>query len=141
VSAERLQMNQAVIDEFRSAGGVVGGDYTGTPLLLLTTTGARSGEPRTMPVMYLADGERLVVFAANGGRPHHPGWYHNLLAAPTAHVEVGTDAYAVTASEAEGAERERLWSRQLTTAPYFAGFQDRAGKRRIPVVVLTRTDA
>lgn len=138
--SERLQRNQAVIDEFRAAGGVVGGDFAGVPLLLLTTTGARSGEPRTMPLTYRADGPRLVVFAANGGRPQHPGWYHNLRADPSARVEVGTDAYEVTAVDAEGAERERLWDLQVRDAPYFAGFQERAG-RSIPVVVLTRKAA
>lgn len=138
--SERLRRNQAVIEEFRAAGGVVGGDFAGVPLLLLTTTGARSGEPRTMPMAYLADGGRLVVFAANGGRPHHPGWYHNLLADPRARAEVGTEAYAVVAADAEGAERERLWAAQLEVTPYFAGFQERAGRRRIPVVVLTRED-
>lgn len=136
--SERLQRNQLVIDEFRSAGGVVGGDFEGVPLLLLTTTGARSGQPRTMPVTYLRDGDRLVVFAANGGRTNHPGWYHNLLATPVADVEVGTETYTVAATETEGAERERLWARQLEHTPYFAGFQERA-RRRTPVVALTRT--
>jgi deazaflavin-dependent oxidoreductase (nitroreductase family) len=135
---DRSQRNQLVIDEFRSAGGVVGGDFEGVPLLLLTTTGARSGHSRTVPMTYLRDGERLVVFAANGGRESHPGWYHNLSADPAAGVEVGTEAFDVTATEIEGAERERLWARQLERTPYFAGFRERAG-RRIPVVALTRT--
>jgi len=141
VSSERLRLNQTVIDEFRSNGGVVGGDFAGVPLLLLTTTGARSGEPRVMPVTYLADGGRLVVFGANGGRPNHPGWYHNLLARPTARVEVGTEGFPVTAAVAEGAEHDRLWSLQLARTPYFADFQERAAGRRIPVVVLTRDAA
>jgi deazaflavin-dependent oxidoreductase (nitroreductase family) len=136
--SERLQRNQLVINEFRSAGGVVGGDFEEVPLLLLTTTGARSGQPRTMPMTYLRDGARLVVFAANGGRENHPGWYHNLLANPGAGVEVGSQTYEVTATGIEGAERERLWARQLEHTPYFAGFQERAG-RRIPVVALART--
>ena len=138
--SERLARNQQVIDEFRSNGGAVGGDFEGVPLLLLTTTGARSGESRTMPLTYLRDGSRLVVFAANGGRPNHPGWYHNLLADPTAHVEVGTDSYAVTAGLAEAPDRDRLWSQQLRATPYFASFQERSG-RLIPAVTLTRTDA
>jgi deazaflavin-dependent oxidoreductase (nitroreductase family) len=129
--------NQRVIDEFRAAGGVVGGDFAGVPLLLLTTTGARSGQRRTMPMTYLADGERLVVFAANGGRPRHPGWYHNLVAAPTALVEVGREAFEATAAVLTGDERDRLWERQVARAPYMAGFQDRSG-RLIPVVALTR---
>ncbi|MYS22140.1 nitroreductase family deazaflavin-dependent oxidoreductase [Streptomyces sp. SID4948] len=130
-----MQRNQLVIDEFRSAGGVVGGDYEGVPLLLLTTTGARSGEPRTMPVTYLRDGDRLVVFAANGGRENHPGWYHNLRADPAARVEVGTHAYEVTAVEAEDEERERLWNLQLPHTPYMAEMEQRSG-RRVPVVTL-----
>ena len=137
-TSERLQQNQRVIDEFRSAGGVVGGDFAGVPLLLLTTTGARSGQPRTMPLTYLRDGARLVVFAANGGRENHPAWYHNLLAAPAAGIEVGTETYGVTAAEIDGAERDRLWAEQLEHTPYFAGFQDRSG-RRTPVIALTRT--
>ena len=84
-------------------------------------------------------GFRLVVFGANGGRPRHPGWYHNLLADPTALVEVGTETYRVTATVTEGAERERLWALQLPHTPYFEGFQERAG-RPIPVVALTRAD-
>jgi deazaflavin-dependent oxidoreductase (nitroreductase family) len=136
--SERLRRNQVVIDEFRSAGGVVGGDFAGVPLLLLTTTGARSGEPRTAPVTYLADGGRLAVFGANGGRAAHPAWYRNLLADPVARVEVGTEVYEATAAVAEGAERDRLWRLQLAAAPYFAGFQERAGDRLVPVVVLTR---
>ncbi|WP_327291438.1 nitroreductase/quinone reductase family protein [Streptomyces sp. NBC_01198] len=139
--SERLRRNQVVIEEFRSNGGVVGGDFAGVPLLLLTTTGARSGELRTMPMTYLRDGSRLVVFAANGGRENHPGWYHNLLADPSCRVEVGTESYEATAAATDGADRERLWAEQLLVAPYFAGFEERAGKRRIPVVALTRTQA
>ncbi|WP_405581938.1 nitroreductase family deazaflavin-dependent oxidoreductase [Streptomyces sp. NBC_01190] len=135
--SERIQRNRSVIDEFRSAAGVVGGDFTGVPLLLLTTIGARSGEPRTTPMTYLRDGERLVVFAANGGREQRPGWYHNLLADPSAHVEVGTESYRVTATVSAGAERERLWTEQVPRTPYFADFETRAG-RPIPVLLLTR---
>ncbi|MFD5716631.1 nitroreductase family deazaflavin-dependent oxidoreductase [Streptomyces sp. NPDC127036] len=136
--SERLQRNQSVIDEFRSAGGIVGGDFEGVPLLLLTTTGARTGKPRTTPLTYLRDGHRLVVFAANGGREKHPAWYHNLFANPSASVEIDSDTYAVTATEIGGAERERLWERQLEYTPYFADFEDRAG-RRTPVLALVRT--
>lgn len=137
---ERLRRNQLVIEEFRSAEGVVGGDYEGVPLLLLTTRGARSGEPRTMPLTYLTDGTRLVVFAANGGRRNHPGWYHNLLADPAPSVEVNTRTYQVTATEVEGDERDRLWAEQLKATPYFGHFQDTAG-RRTPVVALTARDS
>ncbi|MGT2529327.1 nitroreductase/quinone reductase family protein [Streptomyces nojiriensis] len=117
----------------------MGGDFAGFSLLLLTTTGARSGERRTMPMAYLRDGERLVVFAANGGRENRPGWYYNLLADPSAHVEVGTEAYEVTAVETEGAERERLWELQVERTPFLAGFQERSG-RTVPVIALAPAD-
>jgi deazaflavin-dependent oxidoreductase (nitroreductase family) len=136
--SERLLRNQRVIDEFRSAGGVVGGDFAGVPLLLLTITGSRTGASHTRPLTYLRDGTRLVVFAANGGRTGNPGWYHNLLADPVAHVEVGTEAFDVTAAEADGQDRDRLWTEQLKATPYFADFQ-RTAVRRIPVITLTRT--
>lgn len=134
--SERLERNQRVIEEFRANAGVVQGDFAGVPLLLLTTRGARSGLPRTMPMTYLRDGDRFVVFAANGGRPQHPGWYHNLRAEPAATVEIGTETLPVTAALTEGADRDRLWQRQLRHTPYFADFQARAG-RSIPVVALT----
>jgi deazaflavin-dependent oxidoreductase (nitroreductase family) len=136
--SDRLQLNQKVIDEFRAAAGIVGGDFQGVPLLLLTTTGARTGSVRTMPMTYLPDGDRLIVFAANGGRPNRPGWYHNLLAAPTATVEVGTETYQAHATVIEGPERDRLWTRQLPRTPYFEDFETRSG-RPIPVIALTRT--
>jgi deazaflavin-dependent oxidoreductase (nitroreductase family) len=107
-------------------------------MLLLTTTGARTGRRLTSPMAYATDGDRLVVFAANGGRPNNPNWYHNLRADPAAHVEVGTESFDVTATITEGAERDRLWSAQLRAAPFFADFEARAG-RRIPVITLTRT--
>src|SRR5882757_5417978 len=138
--SERLQQNQLVIDEFRSAGGVVGGQFEGLPLLLLITTGARSGQPRTTPMVYFRDGTQLVVFAANGGSKNNPGWYHNLLANPVAQVEVGTEAYQVTGADTGSAERERLWAQRLTEAPQLAELQKRAG-RPIPVVALTPVDA
>ena len=85
---ERIDRNRGIIDEFRANGGRVAG-FEATPLLLLHTTGARSGTPRVSPVCYLADGDRHVVFAANGGRDRHPAWYRNLTADPDATIEVG----------------------------------------------------
>src|ERR1035438_3337396 len=81
--------NRAIIDEFRANGGKVGGPFEGAPVLLLTTTGAKSGERRTTPVMYLPDGERMAIFASKAGAPTNPAWYHNLVANPSASVEVG----------------------------------------------------
>ncbi len=129
--------NSAVIEEFRTHGGRVGGPFEGSPLLLLTSIGAKSGEPRTTPVMYLADGDRMVIFASKAGAPTNPAWYHNLLANPLATVEVGTETVEVDATVATGEERERLYEQQCAR---FAQFADYAQKttREIPVVVLAR---
>lgn len=133
--SERIELNRQVIEEFRASGGQVGGPYEGIPLLLLTTKGARSGDRHTRPMMYLRDGDDLVVFAINGGRPTHPGWYHNLLAAGEATVEVGTEQRTVSPRVATGDERERLWAAQRHVYPGLDQFQ--AGKDQvIPVVVL-----
>src|SRR5271156_29934 len=104
--------NRKVIDEFRANEGRVGGPFEGAPVLLLTSTGAKSGEQRTTPVVYQKDGERMVIFASKAGAPNNPAWYHNLVAHPTATVEVGSDTVEVEAIVAEGDERERLFSRQ-----------------------------
>jgi deazaflavin-dependent oxidoreductase (nitroreductase family) len=129
--------NQTIIDEFRANEGRVGGNFDGAPLLLLHTTGAKSGQSRVNPVMYQADGERLAVFASKGGAPTNPDWYYNILANPHAHVEVGTDAFDVIARVAEGEERKRIWQRQKERYPGFAAYERRTS-RQIPVIVLTR---
>jgi deazaflavin-dependent oxidoreductase (nitroreductase family) len=129
--------NQSIIAEFRAHGGKVGGPFEGAPLLLLSTTGAKSGERRTTPVMYLPDGERMVIFASKAGAPTNPAWYHNLLANPTATVEVGTETVEVDASVTSGEERERLFSRQAELYPQFADYA-RKTTREIPVVALQR---
>lgn len=107
--------------------------------MLLTTTGARSGDERTTPLMFHRDGERLIVVASKGGAPDHPAWYHNLKANPRARVEIGADTgiatLAVTAHEAEGDERERIWSDRVAMAPGFGEYQKQTS-RRIPVMVL-----
>jgi deazaflavin-dependent oxidoreductase (nitroreductase family) len=128
--------NTTIIDEFRANGGEVGGDFAGRPLLLLHTRGARSGEPRVHPVMYLRDGDRYLVFASKGGAQDHPAWFHNLRAHPDASIEVGGDEIAVHATELEGAERDRWYAEQARRYPQFAEYQ--AGTERvIPVVALT----
>ncbi len=129
--------NSAIIEEFRAHGGRVGGPFQGAPLLLLTSTGAKSGAPRTTPVMYLPDGERMVIFASKAGAPTNPAWYHNLLANPVARVEVGTDSFEVSAAVASGEERERLYERQSELYPQFADYAQKT-TREIPVVVLER---
>lgn len=96
------EFNQQIIDEFRANEGRVGGMFEGSPLVLLTTTGARSGKPVTTPVMYLEDGDRYVVIASNAGADNHPAWYHNLRATPSAAVEVGTETFEAKAVFIEG---------------------------------------
>jgi deazaflavin-dependent oxidoreductase (nitroreductase family) len=127
--------NSAIIEEFRANEGKVGGPFEGAPVLLLTTTGAKSGQQRTTPVMYLPDGERMVVFASKGGAPSNPAWYHNLLAHPSAKVEVGSDAVDVNAVVTSGEERERLFRDQAERYPQFADYAQKT-TREIPVVAL-----
>jgi len=127
--------NQRIIAEFRANGGTVGGPFAGAPMLLLTTTGARSGEQRTTPLVYLPDGDRLVVIASKGGAPTHPAWYHNLVAHPDVTVEVGSETLPVRAAVLSGEERDRLYARQAALRPAFAEYQAKT-TRRIPVVAL-----
>jgi deazaflavin-dependent oxidoreductase (nitroreductase family) len=129
--------NASVIAEFRSHGGRVGGPFEGAPLLLLTSIGVKSGEERTTPVMYLPDGERMVIFASKAGAPTNPAWYHNLVANPTATVEVGTESFQATARVATGEERAELYNRQAELRPQFADYAEKT-TREIPVVVLER---
>ena len=131
--------NAKVIEEFRANGGKVGGPFEGAPVLLLTSTGAKSGEQRTTPVVYQPDGERMVIFASKAGAPENPAWYHNLRANPTATVEVGSDTVEVEAVVAEGDERERLFSKQKQLMPQFADYEQKTA-RQIPVVALTPKD-
>jgi deazaflavin-dependent oxidoreductase (nitroreductase family) len=131
--------NQQLIDEFRATGGKVSGQFAGAPLLLLTTTGAKSGQERTTPLAYTRDGERFVVIASKGGAPTNPDWYHNLRAHPAATIEVGSERYAVRATVPEGAERQRLYDQMAARMPGFAEYQ-RNTSRLIPVVLLERAD-
>ena len=132
-----MSFNERIIDEFRANEGRVGKPFEGMPLLLLTTTGARSGRPHTTPLAYLEDDERLVVFASKGGAPTNPDWYYNARANPEATVEVGGKTFPVRARIAAGEERERLFSRQKSLRPTFAEYERRT-TRTIPVVVLER---
>src|SRR5215203_5128043 len=106
--ADNNDFNQQVIAEFRANGGKVGGMFEGSPMMLLTTTGAKSGQPRTAPLVYTTDGDNIVIIASKGGAPTNPDWYHNLLANPIATVEVGTDRYEARARVTSGEERTRL---------------------------------
>jgi deazaflavin-dependent oxidoreductase (nitroreductase family) len=131
------EFNRAIIEEFRANGGKVGGPFEGAPVLLLTTTGAKSGEPRTTPVMYLPDGDRMVIFASKAGAPANPAWYHNLLANPAATVEVGTETIDVDAHVTSGEEREGLFNHQAELYPRFAEYAQKT-TRQIPVIALAR---
>ncbi|MGA5765045.1 nitroreductase family deazaflavin-dependent oxidoreductase [Nonomuraea bangladeshensis] len=132
--------NQQIIDEFRANGGRVGGMFEGSPLLLLTTTGARSGRQVTTPVMYLPDDERYVIIASNAGADTHPAWYHNLRPHPVATVEVGTETFQAKAVPVEGEERDQLYARMVAVAPQFADYE-RKTSRRIPVLALNPENA
>jgi len=138
MSEERRARNQQIVEEFRANGGAVGGMFAAVKLLLLHHTGAKSGSAHISPLAYLADGENWVIFAANGGRPTHPGWYYNLRENPSVAVEVASDMYKATARVAQGEEREELCDRFREISPFFGDFE-KATEREIPVVVLERT--
>ena len=130
--------NTKIIEEFRANAGIVGGPFEGAPMVLITTTGAKSGQPRTAPLVYLPDGDRVVIFASKAGAPTHPDWYHNLKANPAVQVEVGADAYGATAVEVTGAERDALYAKQVERMPGFKAYQDGI-TRVIPVIALERS--
>ncbi|GAA2736916.1 nitroreductase family deazaflavin-dependent oxidoreductase [Actinocorallia aurantiaca] len=130
-----LSFNDAIIKEFRANGGRVGGPFEGGDLLLLTTTGARSGEEHTVPLGYVRDGADLLIVGSAGGADRHPAWYHNLLAHPVVRIEVGDETYDAIAAPAEGERREALFSQVVATAPGYADYQKQTS-RTIPVVVL-----
>lgn len=133
--------NQGIIEEFRANGGRVGGPFEGTPIVLVHSTGAKSGLERVNPIVYqpLDDGA-IAVAASKGGAPTNPDWYRNLVANPDATVEVGTETYPVRARVAAGDERERLWAKHKAS---YSGFDDyeRQTDRQIPMVVLERVAA
>ncbi|MFD3647790.1 nitroreductase/quinone reductase family protein [Streptomyces cyaneofuscatus] len=130
---------QSVIDEFRANAGKVGGPFAGADLLLLTTTGARTGRPHTTPLGHVRDGGRVLVVGSNLGAPHHPDWYHNLLAHPAVQVELGDQEFETVAVPAEGATRDELFARVVAEAPGYADYQE-ATDRVLPVVVLYLPD-
>ena len=128
--------NGEIIEQFRSNNGtMVSGMFKGAPLLLLTSTGAKSGQTRINPLAYTRDGDRYVDIASKGGAPTHPDWFHNVVANPEVTVEVGPERIPAKAVVAEGAERDRLYDAQAALMPGFAEYQ-RKTTRRIPVVIL-----
>ncbi|MBI1815452.1 MAG: nitroreductase family deazaflavin-dependent oxidoreductase [Deltaproteobacteria bacterium] len=120
---------------YRWSGGRIGGRVVGLPVLLLTTTGRRSGHTHTKALTYLPTGDSYVVIASYLGEPHHPAWWLNLQSNPRAEIQVGNRQLAVVAREADGEERERLWNEIVSRQQDYAEYQSRT-QRRIPVVVL-----
>jgi deazaflavin-dependent oxidoreductase (nitroreductase family) len=131
------EWNDKIIAEFRANHGRVGGNFEGAPLLLLHSTGARSGNEHVTPMMYQAVGDGFAVFASKGGAPTNPDWYHNLKAHPDASVEVGDDTVEVRARVLDPGEREPIWEAQKARYPGFADYETRTD-RVIPVVLLER---
>ena len=129
--------NAAITAEFRANGGVVGGPFAGATVLLLSTTGAKTGAARVNPLIYLADGDRYAVFASYGGAPKHPDWYFNLKAHPEVTLEVGTETFLARAIEITGDERDRIYATQAAKSPQFAEYAQKT-TRRIPVIAFER---
>ncbi|WP_246266149.1 nitroreductase family deazaflavin-dependent oxidoreductase [Pseudonocardia xinjiangensis] len=130
-------MNRKVITEFRANGGKAGGMFEGKPLILVHNIGARSGVERITPLVYLAEGDRIFIFASKAGVDQNPAWYHNLLANPNITVELGTETFAVVARVLSGAERDEYCAKQSAVQPQFAEYQ-RNTSRVIPVIELVR---
>ncbi len=134
---DQRDYNQRLIEEFRAERSKTGKPLEGRSLLLLTTIGARSGQHRTTPMMYIPDGDRLLIIASNAGAPSHPDWYRNLVAHPQVTVEVGPDTFEATAIVAQGEARQQLWTRIIELYPFFVDHQAKV-TRQIPVIVLER---
>jgi deazaflavin-dependent oxidoreductase (nitroreductase family) len=132
------QFNQGLIKEFRENGGkAVSGPFVNAPLLLLTTTGAKSGKPFTTPLVYTKDGDRIVIIASKGGFPTNPAWFHNLKAHPTVTLELGKEKFQAKATITKDPERQRLFDAQAKVMPNFSEYQKNT-TRQIPVIVLER---
>ena len=129
--------NNSIADEFRANDGKVGGPFEGGTLLLLTTTGAKSGQSRLSPLAYFRIDGKLIIIGSFAGAPQNPAWVHNLRANPRAHIEVGTEAYDVTARELPPAERNELFEKVSTASPGFAEYQAKTS-RVIPLFELQR---
>jgi deazaflavin-dependent oxidoreductase (nitroreductase family) len=129
--------NQKIIEEFRANDGQVGGHFENMPLVLLHTTGAKSGKERVNPLAYIRDDDKLAIVASKGGAPTNPDWYYNILAHPEVKVEVGTDVFNAKASVTEEPKRTELFNKMAAKNPVFAGYEDKT-TRTIPVITLTR---
>jgi deazaflavin-dependent oxidoreductase (nitroreductase family) len=129
--------NKNLIEEYRANQGKVSGMFENTPLLILTTKGAKTGLPREHPLAYTKDGDRLIIIASKGGAPTNPNWYHNVVANPEVTVEVGSEKFQAKAIVTEGDERQRLFDNQAALMPGFADYQ-RNTTRILPVIALER---
>ncbi len=134
--ADTDDFNARIIADFRATQGHPGGQFAGTPILLLHTTGARTGAPRINPLVYAEDGDRYLVFASNAGAPRDPAWYHNLKAHPEVKIEIDTRVLDVRVDEVTGAERDAVYARHAANYPAFAEYEANAG-RKIPVIALS----
>ncbi len=129
--------NRGIVEEFRANAGKVGGPFDGGTLLLLHTSGAKSGQPRLSPLAYLPIDDRMFIVGSYAGAPKNPAWVHNLRADPKAHIEVGTEAYDVAVRELPDDEREEMYLKITAIAPVFADYQAKT-TRAIPLFELTR---
>jgi deazaflavin-dependent oxidoreductase (nitroreductase family) len=137
VAVDWNEWNKQVIEEFRANAGKVGGNFEGSPMVLLHTTGAKTGKERVNPLMYLPEGDKVVVFASKGGAPESPDWFHNLKANPDVTMELGTETVTGRATIVDRAERDRLYAKQAAAWPQFADYE-KATDRVIPVVVIEK---
>src|SRR5215211_5791322 len=130
--------NQHTIEEFRANNGKVGGYFAGANMLLLHTIGAKSGQPRTNPLVYVTDGDRLVIIASKGGDDSNPDWYYNLLANPIVTVELGDEQFQARATAVtQEPERSRLYAKMVEHRSGFAEYEQKTS-RKIPAIVLER---
>ena len=131
------EWDRQIVEEFRANGGNVGGQLAGAPVLLLTTIGAKSGQQRTRPLVYLSEGGNIYIFAGNRGAPTNPAWYHNLVAHPDVTVEVGAEKFEARAIVLDSKESERLGRIQVQKIPSLAELQEKL-TRKVPAILLER---
>jgi deazaflavin-dependent oxidoreductase (nitroreductase family) len=138
MTAPAVDFNVGIIEEFRASDGVVGGYFTGVPIVLLHHTGAKSGIERTTPLATQELDHGWAIFASKGGADENPAWYYNVLANPELTIEYGRETVAVRAREAQGDEYSRIWNNQKADLPQFADYERKTARPFIPVIVLER---
>ena len=137
MASPMAEFNKKIVDEFRSSGGKVGGQFAGAPMIIITHKGAKSGKSYTTPLVFTKDGDKCVIIASYAGAPKHPSWYHNLVTHPEIDVEIGTEKFKARAKEVKGAERDRLFAEQAKMMPQFNDYAKKTS-RTIPVFTLER---